>query len=123
MAKCILAVIFIAVTAGNSLAAVSPHLEGDTGCTMDCCQKGQMPEPESTGSAICCKVDCEQPAGIPATPPNSSTTTPHDRVYDVRAVSMTETVFYFQRTRFPSSPTRNLAGSSNRFLEIGTFLI
>src|SRR5713226_4131962 len=52
---------FVVSVAGNSLAAVSPHMDGDGGCRADCCRAARHNEPQATLSKLCCLTQCNQP--------------------------------------------------------------
>ena len=124
MGKWLLTVWFLVATAGNSLAAVTPHLDGDAGCEMSCCQKPRQAGPESLPSKICCKLECEQPASIPASTTAVATAPTQDQApAGLWPVCVPEVAHYLQQVRFPHSPTRRINGSSTRFLETGAFLI
>ena len=62
MVKRLLILAFIIITASNSLAAVSPHIDGGGCCSMGCCEAAQSDEPVSLIARLCCKFDCNQPA-------------------------------------------------------------
>jgi|SRR5438270_6309167 len=124
MARWLLITLFLVVTTGNSLAAVSPHLEGDAGCAMSCCHQAHQAGPQSLPSKICCTLECEQPAGIPASATIAVNSSTQDRgPADVWFVRIPAAAHYLQQARFPHSPTRRLDGSSTRFLETGALLI
>jgi hypothetical protein len=124
MAKWLLTILFLVATAGNSLAAVSPHLEGDAGCEMRCCYKAHQAGPQSLPAKFCCKLQCEQPASVPATTTTVATTPTQDRApAAVWLVRVPELAHYLKQARFPHSPTHSINGSSSRFLETGAFLI
>jgi hypothetical protein len=124
MAKLLLTSLFIVVTIGNSLAAVSPHLEGDGGCAMSCCQAAHDDGQHALLSKICCKFDCKQPADTTtSSSANSIILAQHKVSADAHFIFAIENTQYIKHARFPKSPTRNIAGSSNRFLETGSLLI
>lgn len=124
MGKWLLTIWFLVATAGNSLAAVTPHLEGDAGCEMSCCRKAHQAGPESLPSKICCKLECEQPASVPSSATIAATTSTQDQApADVWFVRLPEVGHYLKQTRFPDSPNRRINGSSSRFLETGALLI
>ena len=124
MAKWLLIILFLVATTGNSLAAVSPHLEGDAGCEMSCCHKAHQSGPQSLPAKFCCKLACEQPASVPGTTTTVATASIQDRApADVWFVRLPEVAHYLEQARFPHSPTRCIEGSSSRFLETGAFLI
>jgi len=54
---------FLIAVAGNSAAAVSPHLDGDGGCSADCCHAARQPGKQAAMSRLCCLMDCKQPGG------------------------------------------------------------
>jgi hypothetical protein len=59
----LLITMFLITVAGNSAAAVSPHLDGDGGCSADCCQAARLPGKQAAMSRLCCLMDCKQPGG------------------------------------------------------------
>ena len=124
MAKWLLIILFLVASTGNSLAAVTPHLEGDAGCEMSCCHKAHQAGPQSLAAKICCTLGCEQPANIPASTTIAAATAIQDQApADVWFVRRPDGAPYLQQARFPHSPTRCIDGSSSRFLETGAFLI
>jgi hypothetical protein len=128
MTKQLLILFFVASVGVNSLAAVNPHTPSDGGCSVACCEAARQRRPNSIASRLCCMVDCNQPGRTTS----SSTATDlvaslkkHDAAAHLRALHSLEleTDLTVRRFRFPSSPTRNIAGSSDRYLETGTLLI
>ena len=124
MTKWLLTILFLVATTGNSLAAVSPHLEGDAGCEMSCCHKAHQSGPESLPAKFCCKLECEQPASVPASTTTVATASTQDQTpFGVGFVRVLDVAHYLKQARFPNSPTHRIDGSSSRFLETGAFLI
>lgn len=124
MTKWLLTILFLVATIGNSLVAVAPHLDGDGGCEMSCCQKAHQAGPQSLPAKICCKLQCEQPASVPGSITTVAITSTQDRAAaDVWLVRVPEVAHYLKQARFPYSPTRRIDGSTSRFLETGAFLI
>lgn len=64
--------VFILTVASNSLAAVSPHMEGDGGCEAECCRTARQNRAASPSARLCCLIDCNQPGGMQATSPARS---------------------------------------------------
>jgi hypothetical protein len=62
--------IFVVSVATNSIAAVSPHLDGDGGCSAVCCQAARRTGRGATLSKLCCLADCKQPSGTQAASPS-----------------------------------------------------
>src|SRR5437868_10029081 len=109
---------FILAVTGNSLAAVSPHLEGDAGCSMSCCRAAHEGGQQTLLSKICCKSNCKQPAGNQSAPSTNLFSEMRHKAFPAAQFTFaSELALYIQQTRFPASPTRSLVGSSTRFLE------
>jgi hypothetical protein len=91
---------------------------------MSCCEAARKDDPVSLLARLCCKFDCNQPASTHgSSSANSLTDGKQKPSLIVPSVFNCETVLYIQQIRFPNSPTRNLLGSSNLFLETGTLRI
>jgi hypothetical protein len=114
---------FVVAVASNALAGVSPHLDGDAGCTMACCQAARNEGQDSLPPRLCCKFECKQPAGTHVAPDNSVIASRHNPPVDVHFILGSQAVLHIRQVGFPSSPTLNVAASSKRFLETGTLLI
>jgi hypothetical protein len=121
MLRALLIICFIASVAGNSLAGVNPHFDGDSDCSGSCCRAARMKATESVAASLCCLVDCNQPAEN-----NSSLTkgVASTRSKDPSALAIFRLPATLSRVyvRFPNSPTTRL-GSSNRYLETCSLLI
>ena len=115
---------FVITVAVNSLAGVSPHLDGEGGCSMSCCQAARRNDEQSKLSRLCCATDCKQPGSTHGT---SSITPLSEARHKAPVVEHTwlnlETGSYISTSRFPKSPTTKMAGSSDRYLETGSLLI
>jgi len=123
MIRRFLATIFLTVFTANSLAAITPHTDGEGGCSPDCCQSARDNIPESFVSSLCCMLDCKQSS---ETSPTTTSATGAPQKYDLLTLQFTfnqEDFSYISQARFPSSPSRNIAGSTSRYLETSTLLI
>src|SRR5215831_16634547 len=122
MLRLLLNICFIASVAGNSLAGVNPHFDGDSGCSSSCCRAARTKATESVAASLCCLVDCNQPGesnsssikGVSSTRGKDSSALPIFRPEAMRSS---------RYLRFLSSPTTHLAGSSDRYLEVCSLLI
>src|SRR5947199_4444366 len=124
MLKRLLIIGFILAVAGNSLAAVSPHMEGEGGCSMTCCRAAHEGGQQTLLSRICCKFGCKQPAGNHSAPSTNLFSETRHKASPIAQFAFTpELALYIRQTRFPTSPTRSIVGSSTRFLETGSLLI
>src|SRR5262249_49022644 len=68
MIKRLIPFLFLLSVAGNALAAVSPHQDGEGGCSSDCCQTARHPGQDAVASKLCCLSECQESA---------ETTNPH----------------------------------------------
>jgi hypothetical protein len=123
--RLLLILCFMGSVSFNSLAGVFPHTPGDGGCSAGCCEAARRKGPNSKASSLCCMVDCAQPGHT-----NSSPSATQDyRAIQKKQSAARQTLWKLdtdpavRHFRFPNSPTRNISGSSDRYLETGTFLI
>lgn len=124
MIKRLVILAFVVTVVGNALTGVTPHLDGEGGCSMSCCEDARQNGKTSAFSRLCCITDCGQPAGGTSSITAASVMGPKQKPGPVIfLVTEPETDTYVRQVRFPTSPTRNLAGSSDRFLESGALLI
>lgn len=124
MIKRIFTLIFILTIVGNALAAFPPHSDGEGGCSTECCQTARQDGAGAVLSRLCCITECPQPAE------NSGSTTTtviltlqQPGGFADCFLPTPEPASYIRQTRFPSSPTRSLHGSSTRYLDTGSLLI
>jgi hypothetical protein len=125
MTRLLLIIFFVGSVGCNSLAAVFPHTSGDGGCSVACCDAARRKGPNSKASSLCCLVDCNQPGHT-----NSSSSGTQVSAALQKKQPPARHIFWrletsptVRRLSFPDSPTRNVAGSSDRYLETGTLLI
>lgn len=118
----LLIVTFLATVSVNAVGA-APHLEAQA-CAMKCCDKLRKLSDDNQPARLRCVTSCDEPVGAnptrisaPTLAPQKHASTTHGRIYRYRAVS------YIERIKFPTSPTRFIAGSTDRYLEIGALLI
>jgi hypothetical protein len=124
MMRRVVILIFIITVAANSVAGVSPHLDGDAGCSMACCQSAHQNDEHSSFSKLCCATDCKQPGGTQTTSASSLLSQIRHKASDVaHSFVSLETGSYASTKKFPKSPTTKMAGSSDRYLETSKLLI
>src|SRR5216683_794262 len=112
MSRLLLIVGFIASVGVNSLAGVNPHLEGDGGCSASCCRAAQKGGQESIVSRFCCLFDCKQSGENHSSSTIQFAAAQKKDLSTAHYVFNPEAVLFTEYTRFPNSPTRNIAGSS-----------
>lgn len=61
MTSRLLILAFLVSVAGDALAAVVPHMDGDGGCSAECCQAARQNRRDANLSKLRCIVDCNQP--------------------------------------------------------------
>ena len=123
MIRRLLILAFLITVGANSVGAVSPHMDGD-GCAMACCKAARQTGPDSAPARLRCLVDCNQPAGTSTSSGTEITFAAQKKAgTNGFLVNAPETLSYIQHARFPKSPTRFLAGCTDRYLETGTLLI
>lgn len=115
-------ILFVVAVVVNTLCVFPPHPDGEGGCSTECCETARQGGPDATAAGLCCITECGQsaepssppivPAGAPRQVPG-----PIGNSFDLLQVPSR------QQPRFPSSPTRFLNGSSDRYLETHSFLI
>ncbi len=123
MIKRFLVTVFLVVFTANSLAAITPHTDGEGGCSPDCCQSARENTSETFVSSLCCMLDCKQSS---ETSPTTTLVAGAPKKHNPSTIQFTfnqEGFSYLSQTRFPSSPSRNIAGSTDRYLETSTLLI
>src|SRR2546426_4563378 len=119
MARLLLILSFVASVGVNSLAGVNPHLDGDGGCSASCCRAAHNKGQESVASSFCCLFDCKQSGESHSSSPSQLAARQKKDFCAAQFVFKPEVVLSTGRARFPNSPTRNIAGSSDRYLETG----
>jgi hypothetical protein len=123
MIKKTLTTFLLLAVMANLFAIIPPHVDGEGGCSAECCASARQDAPESSWSALCCAVNCKQSAETSPAPAISVVAQQQQNLPPICFASAAETVSYIRQTRFPSSPTRHIAGSSTRYLENNAFLI
>jgi hypothetical protein len=124
MIKKLLILAFIIAVAANALAARSPHIDGDGGCSLSCCQAARETSNELSLSGLCCVMDCKQPAGTNATSPaNSIASTRFAYGFATHLAFRTEAATQTRSIKLSHLPARKLAGSYPLYIEIGSLLI
>ena len=107
----------------NAFSVVPPHASGEGCGSEDCCVKARQEAPEATQAVLCCIINCEQNTETASTPTTSICARQDHNLPPLDFIRRYESISYLQRAKFPSSPTRNIAGSSTRYLEYNAFLI
>ena len=123
MIRRFLATIFLIVFTANSLAAITPHTDGEGGCSPDCCQSARENTSETFVSRLCCMLDCKQSSETNPTTTSVIGAPQKQNLFTVQFTFNQEDSSYLSHARFPSSPSRNIAGSTSRYLETSTLLI
>jgi hypothetical protein len=115
---------FLLLFGSNAISDASPHLDGEGGCPMACCEAAHAGGTGSVLPKLCCKVDCKQPAGTRTSTGSSQLTVaarslpPTSRLDGGRRLAL-----YLNRAHFPNWPARIAGKSSRAFLENGVLLI
>jgi len=115
---------FLAAVACNSLAAATPHLDGDGGCEAKCCQAARQNAPESSSSRLRCIMDCNQPVGT--TSPLTVISLLDERQKkstDVPVALRLETLISSPASHHPHLPTPYAHNSAEVYLRVGALLI
>jgi len=124
MSKRLFILFLLIVLSASSLFGMSPHFPGEGGPRTACCKAALEKGAQSNLPRLCCKLGCDEPGG---TQSSASITELSDLARTISAVTdfvfRPNTDLYFRQIRFPNSPTRNIDGSSYKFLETGAFLI
>lgn len=71
MIRKLLIMVFVLSVAGDSLAAVTPHMDGE-GCAAECCRAARQNTGDANMSKLRCIVDCNQPGGTNSPSPVTS---------------------------------------------------
>jgi len=124
MIKRLSALALLLVFAGSSASGISPHLDGEGGCSMACCKAAHTATAESVFAKLCCKLGCNLPAGTQS----SSAIDQFSRwVRPMPAASAfnagLHAVIWLMQARFPYSSIPRQREASWRFLETGALLI
>lgn len=125
MTKRLLTIFILLAMAANVFAVIPVHTEAASGCSEGCCAAAMQHDatPESVAAALCCALNCQQEAEQNS--PTILLVTPQKP--ELKACTalrqITAVCQRLRQIRFPSSPTRHLAGSSARYLENSSFLI
>src|SRR5882762_3868544 len=123
MSRLLLIVGFIASVGVNSLAGVNPHLEGEGGCAASCCQAAHKDGQESVVSRFCCLFDCKQSGESHSSSTSQIAVAQKKDLSAAYLVFRPQAVLFTESAKFPNSPIRNIAGSSDRYLETRSLLI
>ena len=114
---------FVVSVAGNSLAAVSPHADGEGGCAADCCRAARHNKPEATLAKLCCLTRCNQPGETQGSPATSLLSYgPDERTPSLVGVCI-EDVYSAQPWEAWHSPAGLIVQSTHIYLTTGTLLI
>jgi hypothetical protein len=114
---------FLLLFGSGFISGGSPHLEGEGGCTMQCCKAAHDSDHGSLLPKLCCKLECKQPASTQTSNPSSQFFT---AARSLPAVSFSDAwrhAFCLNQARFSHSLTRNVQESSCKFLKTGALLI
>jgi hypothetical protein len=123
MARKLLISIFIIAVVSNALAAVSPHIDGDGGCSADCCQAARENDGGVNVSRICCVMDCKQPAGTHAPSPTTLIMAERHKASANQVALSLMYIFSCQSVSFLRSQNHALNYSTHVYLKTGSLLI
>ncbi|HSB10260.1 MAG TPA: hypothetical protein VLM38_12305 [Blastocatellia bacterium] len=118
----LLIILFAAVVAGNSLAAVAFAL-GEADCTAACCRPARQNKPRVTLTKNCCYSQCEDPGEAQPAKPGSVLTTQRDYKAGPSNDATLQAQFSSQSSRFLQSTGRRVIQSTRVYLRTGTLLI
>src|SRR5215470_13701133 len=108
----------------GSISASSFHVDGEAGCAMSCCKEARGSGTESLLPQLCCKLECKQPAGTQSSAAKDQFSRSARSLRPVSNLNPgSQTDGYLNQSHFAHSPSRQVAGSSRRFLETGALLI
>ncbi len=110
--------LFSVILLCNLLAVFPVEAESDEGCSTECCT--------AVDGAVrpFCIIECRQSAEIPPPSTRLLAAAPSRIAHSPSwATSVLLQADYARQTRFPSSPTRAINGSSARYLDCGSLLI
>jgi hypothetical protein len=125
MIRKLLILAFIIAVVSNALAARSPHIDGDGGCSMACCQAARESQDELNLSGLCCVMDCKQPAdttNLPS-PLSQLNTARYGKDLNMHLPCRLDVALFASSANFSHSSTQNSLSQSNLYLEISTLLI
>jgi hypothetical protein len=121
MIRRLLILAFVVGATANSLSAMPLFMDSGA-CATGCCQQMRLKQPSSPGARLCCLLECPQPADANR-PATRVAVRPAERQNAVLPISATATLLYLKQTKFPSTPTRFIRGSTDHFLLTGALLI
>jgi hypothetical protein len=121
MIRRLLIVAFVLSVAANSLAAVVPIIEGDSGCS-GCCNAARRNEPRLGSSKFRCPTECNQQRETQRSTPASLQGTEREKK-DSSLVAVDVAVAHPLPSGFLHSPARSIVQSTHIYLRTGTLLI
>src|SRR5436853_1906776 len=120
MFRLVLILGFVVSSGMNGLDGVTPHFEGEGGCSPECCRAARK-KGNDVRAVLCCFLNGGQSGETNSSSATSQTIRPRNRNFSA-------TYYIFEpkagssiaQTNFPNSPTINNTDSSNRYLETGS---
>ena len=124
MVKRLLTIWIGLLVAANAFAAFAPNLIEREECSDACCAAAHCASTvELLPAALCCAINSQQDSEPNPTQSLPSTIQKQEVKASTGFGATQIVVSYLYQARFPSSPTRHLAGSSARYLENSSLLI
>jgi hypothetical protein len=114
---------FVVSVAANSLAAVTPHLDGEGGCAADCCRAARQNQPGAILSKLCCLAQCGQPGETQGSPSTSLLRSGRDERSPLLVGGRLEAEYSAQPWESAHLPARVVVQSTHIYLSTGTLLI
>jgi hypothetical protein len=120
----LLLLVFIMMVACNSFAAVTPHADGEGGCSEACCRNAREGGSASALSRLRCLMNCEQPAAHHTVPPANAFAGEQQKerppAIAVLGAATARALAYLSTRRRSGPPAR---ASLSLYLQTGTLLI
>jgi hypothetical protein len=123
MIRKLLLVAFVLSTTSNSLAAVLPYIEGDSGCEANCCRVIRHAESQASLSRLRCLMQCEHPAENQAVPESPLLRTERDSKIVATVATSIQTACSTLDARSPHSNAHTGFAPARIYLRTGTLLI
>ena len=123
MIRRVFILVFLFSVACNALAAVSPHMEGDGGCSADCCRAARHNGPQKASAKLCCLTQCNQAAEIQGSLPTSFFGSGQDGKGPLLTVVVLDATYSVPSSELASSPVHCLVRPTHIYLSTGALLI
>jgi hypothetical protein len=122
MTRRLITIAFLVAVAGNALAAVSPHLDGEGDCSARCCELARK-RSSNAGPTLSCAINCGQPAGVPAQSSTSSFISSRNERLTLLPAFRSELITIRSIWSAREGSARHIYTSVPIYLETGTLLI